>query len=324
MSNSHNLIKGTLKNMELRTLRYFLAIAEDENMTIAANRLHLSQSALSRQLTELEDTLGRKLFLRAGRRMLLTEDGLLFRQRADEIVTLHDRMEAEFLMKKGDVSGDILIGAGETNAIGFLADTIRTIHRQHSGIRFRLFSGNADDVTHRLDHGLLDFGLLFEPVDTEKYEHLRLPASHTVGILMRKDSPYANQSEIHIGQLADMPLMIASRQNYRDHLFRGLNIDLSDLNVIVTYNLLFNASVLVEQGAGCALAIDGIINTSGDSPLKFTPLTPKLTMGLLFVWRKGQILSAPAQLFLQMLKNDPALKDDPAIKAGRSGSPAPQ
>ena len=121
---------------------------------------------------------------------------------------------------------------------------------------------------------------------------------------MRKDSPYANQSVIHIGQLTDMPLMIASRQNYREKLFHGLNIDLSDLNVIVTYNLLYNASVLVEEGAGYALAIDGLINTSGNSPLKFTPLTPAVNMGLLFVWRKGQILSAPAQLFLQMLKED--------------------
>lgn len=197
--------------MEIRVLRYFLAIAREGSITNAANYLHLSQPTLSRQISELEEQLGQQLFLRKSRSMVLTAEGMVLRKRAEEIVAMVDKTEAEFSAMENTVAGDIYIGGGETDAMKLVADILWDLRREYPDLRFHIHSGNAEDITERLDKGLLDFGLLIHPVDYSKYEYIKLPAKDTWGIVMRKDSPLAKQDAVRKKDLLDAPL-IFSRQ----------------------------------------------------------------------------------------------------------------
>ena len=197
--------------MELRVLRYFLAVAREENITAAANSLHLTQPTLSRQLRDLEEELGQKLLIRGNHRMILTAEGMRLRKRAEEIVAMADKTEEEFRSMKGALSGDIYIGGGETDAMNLIAAVCRELQEEHPGIRYHLFSGNAQDVTERLDKGLLDFGLLIQPTDIAKYDCLSLPTKDTWGVILRRDSPLAAKQSIRAEDLAGEPL-IFSRQ----------------------------------------------------------------------------------------------------------------
>lgn len=289
--------------MEIRTLKYFLAIAREENMTSAANILHVSQSALSRQMLDLEQHLNKQLFIRTNRKTMLTEDGMLFRQRASEIVSLVERTEMEFQSTDKELYGEIHIGAGETPAMDLIANTIKHINTLYPLIKFHIYSGNANDVIERLERGTLNFGLLFEPVNKEKYDYISVPVKDTMGILMRKDSPYANLDGITPKELKEMPLLTSSRRNYNHTVLSNwLGYDLDDLNYVASYNLLYNASLMVNAGIGNALALDGIINTTGESALKFIPLKPDVKLNMVFVWKKYQIFSKASDLFLNEVK----------------------
>ena len=288
--------------METRTLRYFLAVAQDENMTSAANRLHISQSALSRQMSDLETELGKTLFVRTNRQTLLTEDGMRLRQRAEEILELIEKTEAEFLSSETEISGEIHIGAGETRAFRYIAQAIRRTQAKYPRIRFSVYSANALDVTVRLEHGTLDFGLLFEPVNKERYEYLEVPYYDTVGLLVNRNDPISEKTSITEEDLLSTPLIISNRLSPDTVLSHISKKALNMCHIPATYNLIYNASLLVEQGVGSALAISGLVSASENDRLAFIPLDPPVRMQTIFVWKKNHLLSRAAEVFQEELK----------------------
>lgn len=292
--------------MEIRVLRYFLAIAREGSITNAANFLHVTQPTLSRQMKDLEDELGQKLFIRGSHSITLTPEGMLLRKRAEEIVAMVDKTEAEFSSMENMISGDIYIGSGETDAIKPIAQVAKELQDMYPGIRYHLHSGNSEDVTERLDKGLLDFGILIQPADLSKYDFITLPAKDTWGVLMRTDSPLSQKDVLRKEDLLNLPL-ICSRQvvskNRADSEFaRWFGEDFAKLNIVTTYNLIYNAAIMVQAGIGYAITLDKIANTSESSGLCFRPLEPKLESGLDLVWKRYQVFSSAAQLFLEKLK----------------------
>lgn len=290
--------------MELRVLRYFLAVAKEGTISGAADFLHVSQPSLSRQLMNLEKELGRTLFLRGSRRIALTEEGMLLRRRAEEIVGLADKTEAEFLDVHESVGGDVHIGGGESCAMRPLARIAEELRGEYPRIRFHLFSGNAEAVAERLDKGLIDFGVLIEPADLTKYDSLPLPGTDVWGVLMRRDCPLASRGTVRPEELRDLPLILSRQTMEGKELSGWLGREYESLNIAATYNLLYNASLLVEAGVGCALCLDGILNTSGDSPFVFRPLEPRLEARLNVVWKKYQAFSKAARVFWERLRRD--------------------
>ncbi|MGU3373166.1 LysR family transcriptional regulator [Bacillus mycoides] len=288
--------------MDIRVLRYFIAVATQENISAAANSLHLSQPTLSRQLNNLEEELGTTLFVRGNRKITLTDEGMFLLERAKEIVDLVEKTEANFNQQSEIISGEIHIGAGETEAMQFIAQTIKKVVAHHSGIKFHLYSGNADDITTKLDSGLLDFGIVIEPANKQKYDYLKLPATDVWGVLMRKDSPLAEKAYIHPTDLLNKPLIISRQTAVSNELSGWLGEEIENLNVIGTYNLLYNASLLVKENIGYALCIDKLMNTSEESMLCFRPLSPKLEAGLNILWKKHQAFSSATKIFLTYLR----------------------
>lgn len=294
--------------MEIRVLRYFLAIAREETITGAANFLHITQPTLSRQIKDLEDELGQKLLVRGSHRVVLTPEGMILRKRAEEIIALVDKTEQEFFSMKGTLSGDIYIGGGETDAMNLIAALCHELQKSHPGIHYHLYSGNAEDVTERLDKGLLDFGILIQPTDITKYNFLSIPAKDSWGVIMRKDSPLAEKEEIQVQDLVALPL-IFSRQAMqprldKNELIEWFGEDWGNLNIVMTFNLCYNANIMAKQGIGYVVTLDKLADTSADSPLCFRPLAPRLESGLDIVWKKYQVFSSAADLFLEKLKEN--------------------
>lgn len=292
--------------MEVRILRYFLAVAREESISKAAEYLHITQPTLSRQLMELEKELGSKLLNRGKRnhKITLTDEGMILRQRAEEIIALVDKTESEFITANEIISGDIYIGGGETDAMRFIAKTAQKLKKDYPHIRYHLFSGNADDVTEKLDKGLLDFGILIEPADIEKYNYIKLPVTDRWGLLMRKDSPLANKERIFASDLLEIPLITSRQALVRNELSGWSGEDIEKLNIVATYNLVYNASLMVDEGFGYALCLDKLVNTSESSTLCFRALSPQLEAHLDIVWKKHQVFSKAAETFLTMLKQE--------------------
>lgn len=291
--------------MELRLLRYFLAVAREENITAAAESLHITQPTLSKQLMELEDELGKTLFIRGKRKITLTEDGIILRKRAGEIINLVEKTQAELSsLDEETISGDIYIGAGETDGMRIIAKVSRQLQKKYPNIHYHLFSGNSEDVLEKLDKGLIDFGILSEPSDIKKYGYIKLPVFDTWGLLMRKDSPLAKKDYLQPNELFDIPLL-CSRQALANNEFSGwFGNDIEKLNVVATYNLLYNASLYVKEGFGYALTFDKIINLTDNSNLCFKPIIPNLNANLVMVWKKYQVFSKATQKFLDELQNE--------------------
>ena len=294
--------------MEIRVLRYFLAVAREGNITSAANFLHMTQPTLSRQIRDLEEELGSKLLIRKSHRVVLTTEGMRFRKRAEEIISMVDKTEAEFSAVKDSVSGDIYIGNRETMAMSRIADVACRLRREYPGIRYHLHSGNSQDVTERLDKGLLDFGILIQPADISKYDCLELPDKDVWGVIMPKDSPLAAKELIRRTDLLDVPL-ICSRQvispnRFENGFARWFGDYFDRLDIVTTYNLMYNAAIMVRAGMGYAITLDGLADTSDSSPLCFRPLSPRLEAGLNIVWKKYQVFSPAAEMFLTRLKEE--------------------
>ncbi|MFP3846863.1 LysR family transcriptional regulator [Priestia filamentosa] len=292
--------------MEFRVLRYFLTVAREGSITGAANFLHVTQPTLSRQLKDLEQELGKKLFIRSNHRIILTDEGMLLRKRAEEIVDMIDKLEGEFSSMEETISGDVYIGGGETEVMKQIAQIVRDLQLHYPNIRYHLYSGNEDDVTERLDKGLLDFGILIQPADLSKYNYLNIPAKDVWGVVMRKDSPLALKDAIQAVDLLNVPLICsrqAMKQTFSKNEFAdwfGENFD--KLNVVTTFNLAYNAAIMVEEGVGYAITLDKIVNTSSDSNLCFRPLEPRLESGLNIVWKKHQVFSTAANKFLKAIQ----------------------
>lgn len=287
--------------MDIKVLRYFLAVAREGNFTRAAEVLHMAQPPLSRQIRDLEDELGKRLLVRGSRKVTLTEEGMILRHRAEEIVALFEKTRSEVMLSGGDVNGDVYIGGGETQGMRLIAKTIKTLRDECPGIRFHLFSGNAEDVSERLEKGLLDFGLFVEPADMGGYDFVRLPAADRWGLLMRNDSPLAEKTAITPKDLRGLPVLCSAQGLVDNEISGWMGGDYERLNVVARYNLLFNASLLVEEGVGAALCLDGIIKTPEDGSLCFRPLSPPLEVRMALVWKKRRVFSKAAQRFIERL-----------------------
>ncbi|TCK89093.1 LysR family transcriptional regulator [Natranaerovirga hydrolytica] len=288
--------------MEFRVLRYFLAVAREESITGAAKVLNVTQPTLSKQLMDLEDELGKQLLIRGNRRITLTEEGMLLRKRAQEIMELMDKTESEISNVDESVHGEIYIGGGETAAMRLIAAAIKKLQKSYPHIQYHMYSGNAEDVMERLDKGLLDFGVIIGTANIQKYDHLRLPATDTWGLLIRKDSELAALDTIRPENLRSLPL-ICSRQALAGNELSGwLREEDEKLNIVATYNLIFNATLMVEEGIGVALCLDKLVNTTSTSSLCFKPLEPKMEAPLNIVWKKYQVFSKAAQKFLEQLQ----------------------
>lgn len=296
--------------MELRILRYFLAVVEERSITGAAEYLGISQPSLSRQLRGFEDRLGHRLFERGSRTVSLTPEGELLRERAEEIVLLADRAEQEIMAMNEPIGGPVYIGCGETDAMRILARAAREVRSRWPQVCFHLYSGNADDLSDGLDSGLLDFAMLIEPADVSTYDYLRLPVSDLWGLLMRRDDPLAQRDSIGAADLEGLPLLV-SRQLRRGSEFAGWGSAGPDELVIAgTYNLPHNAALMVSEGVGYALCLDRIINTGGGSDLTFRPLRPRLESHLNLVWRSGRTFSRAADQFLAAVRRVVAAMDE--------------
>lgn len=292
--------------MEIRVLRYFLAVAREGSITAAANSLHLTQPTLTRQLQDLERELKQKLFIRGKYKISLTQEGMILRKRAEEIVDMVEKTEAEFLSLNDTLSGDIYIGGGESDSMKYIAEIIKDIQNDYPDIKFHIYSGNAEDVIEKLDKGLLDFGILIQPVDVSKYDHLTLPDKDIWGVIMKKESPLAQKETVELMDLINLPI-IASRQmspkySKESGFLNWFGSEFNKLKITATYNLVYNAAILVKAGIGYAITLDKLANTSTESDICFKPLNPKLESGLDIVWKKYQVFSPPAKLFLEKLQ----------------------
>ncbi len=288
--------------MELRVLRYFLAVAREETISGAAEAVHITQPTLSRQMMDLEEELGKTLFLRGKRRILLTEEGVFLRKRAQEILDLVEKTESAFNAADKNIVGEVWIGGGETDAMRLIARAARDLQAKHPHISYHLFSGNAEDVAERLDRGLVDFGIVVEPADLSKYDFIKLPVTDIWGVLMRKDSPLAEKQAIRPEDLLELPLLCSRQPMVRNEISGWMGTNYEKLHIVTTYNLLYNASLMVEEGMGYALCLDKIIRTSEEGPLCFRPLEPRLEVGLDIVWKKHQVFSKAAAEFLSHLQ----------------------
>lgn len=287
--------------METRLLQSFLTVAQTGSLSGAAQTLHISQPALSRQIAALEKDLGQRLFSRGGRKLQLTGEGARFRKRAEEILELVDKTWRAFANPGQDINGDVYVGSGETRVLGFAAEIMREIRAFNPNIRFHIFSGDGDEVSERLNSGLLDFGLFIEPAQVSMYESIRLPETDTWGALMLKSHPLAKKPGVAPEDLWREPLII-SKQNFMErHISKWMRRGFSELNIAATYNLLYNASILARKGLGIALGLDRLINLENDSELCFRPCQPELKVAVYFAWKKHNSFTPAVSLFLNKM-----------------------
>ena len=290
--------------MDIRVLKYFLAVAREQSFSTAAERLFLSQPTLSRQLKELEDELGKTLLVRSNKGVTLTEEGVILRKRAEEIVDLMDKTEQEVRQSNDSVSGTVYIGAGETYAIKLIADTAHHLKADYPGIHYSFFSGNGTDVMEKLERGLMDFGLIFGNIDRTRYEAIEIPLHDTWGVLMRQDEPLARKASLTISDVSGLDLIIPRQPNHSTMLSEMIAEQAPDANIVAEYNLIYNASVMVGEGIGCAIALDRLINVSGDSKLCFRPFEPPMEAVCSFIWKRYSVFTKAAGIFLEQFKKD--------------------
>ena len=285
--------------MELRTLRYFLAAAQEENITKAADILHVTQPTLSRQMMDLERELGVTLMLHGKNGLTLTDDGIFFRQRAQEIVELADRLEKSFVERQNNISGMVVIGASETVGSQTLSRLIKEFSGKYPAVQFTLYNETVDNIKDRLDKGLVDIGLLLEPVDVTKFDYVRLSQQDTWGLLVRDDHPLTEKESLTADDVAPYPLILPLRDNIRVEILHWLGRDEKELTIPLFYTLLSNAALMVAEGLGCAFCMDGALAIRSDPRLRFIPLEPRRVTHSVLVWKKNKIFSPATSLFIQ-------------------------
>ena len=288
-------------DMEIRILRYFLAVAREENMTKAAEMLHVTQPTLSKALKALEEELGKKLFTRHSFSIRLTEEGVLLRNRAEDLVSMADRIEKEFIALDEITGGDLYFGLAESYQISFLAKEIHVFKQKYPGLRYHITSGDTEQVAEKLDKGLLDFAVLAEIPDASKYESVIFPESDVWGVVMPADVPLAEHQEISINDLTGLPLF-CSEQSWEKDIPLWAKEKMNQLHLEGSFRLSYNASLFAKEHLGYLLTFDRLINTSPESGLVFRPLTPRLETKLFLVWKRYQAFSPIAEKFLQQIK----------------------
>ena len=287
--------------IETRLLHYFLAIAREQNITRAAESLYVTQSTLSKQMMDLEKQLGKQLFVRGKRKLTLTEEGEYLRNRAQEILELMNNTESAFHTENAILSGHITIGCAETIAMDRIAGYLSDFHRQYPDVRLHTHSGDADTVLERLDKGLVDMGLLLGPIRQEKYDYLNMYHKDVFGLLTPKNCALAAQEAVNIDQLKTLPIIMAE-QTFSGHQdLEWFGADDSVMNVVATYNLIHNATFMVEHGVGYALCLDRLVNTRGRN-LAFRPIVPELSVETYIVTKKYQVFSPAAKVFMEQLR----------------------
>lgn len=289
--------------MELIQMKYFLAVAREESISKATDFLYITQPSLTRQIQKMEKEVGQPLFTR-GKKMRLTEAGQLLRRRAEEILSLYEKTERELICPQASIGGDVYIGGGETRAMKYLLDAAQKMREQFPNIKLHIHSGDIADVCEHIDKGLLDFGLVIEPADLSRYESLRLPYREVWGLLMEKTHPLAAKESISPQDLRGIPLIQSRHSLLRSNVTEWYRSVSEELNVVATYNLIYNAALMTQSGIGCVLSIDGLVNTTGESKLCFRPLTPPVTAHVDVIWKKYQLFSQAAQIFLQFLREE--------------------
>lgn len=285
--------------MEIRVLRYFLMVAREENITKAANLLHLTQPTLSRQLMQLEEELGVTLFRRSKHRIILTEDGMLLRRRAEEIVSLAEKTRDDLRHKQDHLAGTIAVGSGELQSSRFLTQLIAAFQKENPLVSFRIYSGNSDNIKERIERGLLDIGLLQEPVDIAKYHFVRTPVQEQWGVLVRADAELAAKDRVSPADLAGLPLILPDRENVQNELLNWFGSLAEKLRITATGNLLYNLASLARDSGSCVLTLNLACHYDG---LRFVPLAPELESGTVLVWKKAQTFSPAAAAFIAYSK----------------------
>lgn len=288
--------------MEIRVLKYFLTVAREQNMTRAAEQLHVTQPTLSKQLKQLEDEVGKKLFTRSNYSIHLTNEGILLRKRAEDIINMVDKTMEEFQTLDDMTGGDIYIGAAESESFCYFATVAKQLQSKYPDVKFHLYSGNTEVIAERLDRGLLDFAIIVQEVDLSKYNYIKVPTSDQWGVIMRKDAQLAFKDWVTIDDLLNLPLIV-SRQGLTEDYPKIFNEKLDQMHIVATFDLIYNASIMVKKGFGYALSFDKLIDTSDNSELCFRPLLPELKTNMYIIWKKYQIFSPISQkLLVEMQK----------------------
>ena len=282
--------------MEIRVLKYFLLVAREENITKAANLLHLTQPTLSRQLMQLEEELGVQLFRRSKHHIILTEEGMLLRRRAEEIVTLADKTKDDLQHREEQLAGTIAVGSGELQSSGFLTRLLTAFQERNPLVRFAIYSGNSDNIKERIERGLLDVGLLQEPVDISKYSFVRTPCREQWGVLVREGSELAAMENVSPAELASVPLILPERESIQNELFNWFGSYAEGLHITATGNLLYNLASLARASGSCVLTLDLECDYDG---LRFIPLSPPMGSDTVLVWKKAQTFSAAAAAMIE-------------------------
>ena len=288
--------------MELRELRYFLAVAREKNITRAADALYISQPSLSKQMQNLEKEIGSPLFVRGSRSVALTETGMLLKKRAEELLELYEKTEAELAAPAETVCGEVRIGGGESYALQTVMQAAKAVQDNYPHVTFRFFSGDADDVTEKLDRGLIDFGVMVDLPDTSQYNALRLPLTDRWGVLMRRDSPLAEKESISPSDLTGQPVLASRQMLEKKGMINEWMRRIGKMDVRATFNLVYNASIMVQEGVGYAITLEKLINTTGESALCFRPLQPEVRTNLELVWKKHAVFSKPSLCFLEAFR----------------------
>ena len=282
--------------MEIRVLKYFLLVAREENITKAAELMHLTQPTLSRQLMQLEKELGVQLFRRSKHRIILTEEGMLLRRRAEEIVALAEKTKEDLQHREEQLTGTVAVGSGELQSSRFLSQLLTAFQEKNPLVRFAIYSGNSDNIKERIERGLLDVGLLQEPVDITRYRFVRTPVRERWGVLVREDSVSATKQSVSPAELADMPLILPERESIQNELLNWFGPYAEGLRITATGNLLYNLASLARASGSCVLTLDLECDYDG---LRFIPLSPLMGSDTVLVWKKAQTFSAAAAAMIE-------------------------
>lgn len=288
--------------MEIRVLRYFLTVVREQSITKASEVLHITQPTLSRQLAQMEEEVGVKLFDRGTRKITLTNEGLLLRRRAEEILQLVDKTERELVIQEEQVEGKITIGCGEIASVQLLPDLFQSFHEKYPRVTFDIYTATADHVKDQMDRGLVDIGLLLEPIDIEKYDFIRLDMKERWVVLMRPDSPLAKKDAVTAGELSELPLILPRRLRVQSELASWFGDYYENLNVMFTSNLSTNAAIMVNQGLAYSVVVEGSVPFWDQSKITYRPLSPDLTATSVLAWKRGQPFSLAATKFIEHIK----------------------
>ncbi len=288
--------------MEIRVLRYFLAVVREEGINRAAEVLHITQPTLSRQLSQLEEEVGVKLFHRGAKKITLTNEGILLRRRAEEILSLVDRTERELIEQDELVEGRIVIGGGELAAMQALPEIIEIFHEKYPLVTFDIFTASADLVKEQMEKGLIDIGALLEPVDIEKFDFIRLEGKERWGVLMRPDDPLTEKEAVSAKDLKDLPLILPRRTNVRNELSNWFGDSLKEKQVLFTSNLPTNSALMVQRGLAYSIIIEGAIPFWDKEKISYRPLCPELTTSSVLAWKKQQPFSLAVTKFIEHMR----------------------